>query len=345
MSPCLSVARRAFATARARMPLTHYTGVLALQAQERLAHLHRDADDARLLRQALAPFLREEAAFACNFPNYRIGGNATAAALFHGLLPEARAPVARHADLLLAAARDRAGLVCMPAVPEQEKVWIDAAWAVAPFALHAGLALGRPELVDEACRQALGMADLFRDPANGLLHQSRGFVGPGRFSTDHWSRGNAWGLLALAALAEDLPAGHPRLTEARRAFADLVAACLRAQGPTGMWHQELTRHDSFVETSGSGVILHAIGLAIALDLAPAGARAALERGLSAYLGYIALDGSVFHTCVGCLSPGDGSPEAYMAHRHAKDDPHAFGPVILAFAQAAAVGITSIGDPA
>jgi unsaturated rhamnogalacturonyl hydrolase len=338
----LAIARDAFATARTRIKLAHYTGILALQAQERLAHLHRIPEDIAALRCELLPFLNGERTFTCNFPNYTIGGNASAAALFHGLLPEARAAVATQAELFLSAPRDRAGLVCMPKVPEQEKVWIDAAWAVTPFALHAGLALNRSDLVDEACHQALGMVSLFRNPDNGLLHQSRGFTGPGRFSTDHWSRGNAWGLLALAVLAEDLPAAHPRRSEARAAFADLVAACLRVQGPTGMWHQELPRHDSFVETSGSGSVLYSLGLAISLGLAPDGARAALERGLRAYLGYIALDGSVHHTCVGCLSPGDGSPEAYMAHRHAKDDPHAFGPVTLAFAQAAAVGINTIG---
>lgn len=341
----LSIARQAYRTAGARIKLTHYTGILVLQAQERLVHLHRDPADLATLRRDLKPFLAGECVFACNFPNYTAGGNGAAAALFHGLLPEARDAVARQAELFLHAPRDRAGIVCLPKAPEQEKIWIDAAWAVTPFALHAGLALGRSNLIDEACHQALGMVALFRDPDNGLLHQSRGFTGPGRFSTDHWSRGNAWGLLALAALAEDLPASHPRRAEARAAFADLVAACLKVQGPTGMWHQELPRHDSFVETSGSGVVLYSLGLAISLGLAPDGARAALERGLRAYLGYIAIDGSVHHTCVGCLSPGDGSPEAYMAHRHAKDDPHAFGPVTLAFAQAAAVGITSIGVPA
>ena len=323
--------------------LTH--GILALQGLERLAWLHRDPADLARLRRELAPFLAGERRFACNFPNYCVGGNGAAAALFHGLMREAREAVAAEAEAFLRAPRDRGGLVCMPKEPEREKVWIDAAWAVAPFALHAGLALGRNDLVDEACHQALGMYQLFRDPGHGLLHQSRGFVGPGVISTDHWSRGNAWGLLALAALTEDLPEGHPRRAEVRSAFAELVAACLRVQGPTGMWHQELPRHDSFVETSGSGIIMYAIGVAMQLGLAPADARAALERGLKAYLGYIAHDGSVFHTCLGCLSPGDGSPAAYMAHRHAKDDPHAFGPITLAFSQAAACGITSIGDHA
>ncbi len=338
----LSIARNAFDTHVARHKLLHYMGILSLQALERLAFLHRDPADLDRLRRALAPFLAGEGRFGCNFPNYCVGGNGAAAALFHGLLPDAREPVTAEADAFLAAPRDRGGLVCMPKDPTAEKVWIDAAWAVAPFALHAGLARGRTDLVDEACHQALGMYHLFRDSANGLLHQSRGFVGPGAFSTDHWSRGNGWGLMALAALAEDLPATHPRYAEARAAFADLVAACLRVQGPSGLWHQELPRHDSFVETSGSGLILYAVGVAIALGLAPADARAALERGLKAYLGYIALDGSVFHTCIGCLSPKDGTPEAYMAHRHVKDDPHAFGPIILAFAQAAAVGLTDIG---
>lgn len=338
----LTVARTAYRTAAARMPLGHYTGILALQGLERLAVLHRDPADAARLRADLAPFLAGTQTWKANFPNYFVGGNASAAALFHGLEPAARAPVEREANAFLKAPRERAGLVCLPGKPEREMVWIDAAWAVTPFALHAGLALNRADLIDEACHQTLGMIALFRDPANGLLHQSRGFVGPDQLSTDHWSRGNGWGLLALAALAEDLPAAHPRRAEARAAFADLVAACLRVQGPTGMWHQELPRHDSFVETSGSGIIMYAIGVALALGLAPDGARAALERGLAAYLGYIALDGSVHHTCVGCLSPNGGTPEAYMAHRHAKDDPHAFGPVTLSFCQAAAIGITEIG---
>lgn len=338
----LELARHAFDAHVVRHPLTHYTGILSLQGLERLAYLHRDPGDLERLRGELRPFLAGERRFSSNFPNYCVGGNGSAAALFHGLLPEARDPVAAEAEAFLRAPRDRDGLVCMPREAAAEKVWIDAAWAVAPFAMHAGLALGRRDLIDEACHQGLDAFNLFRDPANGLLHQSRGFVGPGAFSTDHWSRGNGWGLLALAALAEDLPAAHPRRAEARSAFADLVTACLRVQGPTGLWHQELPRHDSFVETSGSGIILYAIGVAIALGLAPADARSALERGLKAYLGYIALDGSVFHTCVGCLSPKDGSPEAYMAHRHAKDDPHAFGPIILAFSQAAACGITSVG---
>lgn len=340
---CLAIARNAFAAHLARHQLSHYTGILSLQGLERLANQHRMPSDLARLRAELAPFLAGDRRFACNFPNYCVGGNGAAAALHHGLLPEARDAVTAEAAAFLKAPRDREGLVCLPKDPAAEKVWIDAAWAVTPFALHAGLALDRSELVDEACHQALGMHRLFRNPANGLLHQSRGFVGPGVLSTDHWSRGNGWGLLALAALAEDLPAAHPRHAEARAAFADLVAACLRVQGATGLWHQELPRHDSFIETSGSGIILHALGVALQLGLAPEGARAALERGLTAYLGYIALDGSVFHTCVGCLSPGDGSPAAYMAHRHAKDDPHAFGPIILAFSQAAAVGFTSIGD--
>lgn len=40
--------------------------------------------------------------------------------------------------------------------------------------------------------------------------------------------------------------------------------------------------------------------------------------------------SVRNTCVGCLSPGAGKIADYLARPPATNDPHAFGPVTLAF---------------
>jgi unsaturated rhamnogalacturonyl hydrolase len=207
--------------------------------------------------------------------------------------------------------------------------------------LFAGLALYRREYVSEAIYQALTMCELFRDPANGLLHQCKNFCGPGLLSEDHWSRGNGWGLLALSELVGYLPGDHPRRVEVEGAFTDLVRACLRAQDERGMWHQELTDVESYVETSGTGLILYAIGVGLEQGLLPAEARQAFVNGLRGYLAYIRPDGSVYHTCRGCLCPGQGTLFDYKVRAPVLNDPHAFGPVTLAFGQALSLGIAEL----
>ena len=48
---------------------------------------------------------------------------------------------------------------------------------------------------------------------------------------------------------------------------------------------------------------------------------------------IALDGSIYHCCTGCLAPGEATIASYAMHPWKCNDIHAAGPVILAFGQA------------
>ena len=336
-----AIARRAFEKHVELHPLAHYTGILALEG---LAHLAGDGDDAELLaycRGQFQPFVAGKVSFGCNFPNYLCGGNGAALLCWKGLLPDVAESCRRYAEQIMnTAPRDPAGLLRLPG-DRVDRVWIDAAFATVPFLLYSGLALNNPDYVDEAFRQATGLCDVLRDPANGLLHQSRGWVGVNKVSPDHWSRGNGWGALALAELVAGLPDDHPRRAASERALVDLLTACLRFQDSAGVWHQEMTETQySYVETSGTGLILFALGVAVERNLMDGG-RAALQRGLAGYSQYITADGSVFHTCRDCLSPGDGSIAAYMARPPVLNDPHAFGPVVLAFAQAHRLGIEHV----
>jgi unsaturated rhamnogalacturonyl hydrolase len=65
------------------------------------------------------------------------------------------------------------------------------------------------------------------------------------------------------------------------------------------------------------------------------------RGLRGYAQYIAPDGTVYHTCRGCLNPGKGTIAEYKQVPPVINDTHAFGPVILAFGQAHSLGITDL----
>ena len=325
------VAVAAFAKHKATHPLTHYTGILSLQALARLAVAEGDEHLIAQARGELLPFVRGERVFRCNFPNYHIGGNGTAFLLWQGRLPEAVEPVRRHARMIMTeAARSSDGVLTRPDKGGTEAVFIDAAFAVCPFLAFAGRALQEPAYLEEAYQQVQMLFTLLRDPANGLLHQARGFSQRGQVTEDHWSRGNGWGGLAVTELLDALPAGHARRAETTRLASDLIEACLRVQGPEGLWHQELTLPSSYVETSGSGLMLYALGMGLAQGWLPTRHRAAFERGLAAYRGYIETDSSVRNTCVGCLSPGAGKIADYLAKRPATNDPHAFGPVALAF---------------
>jgi unsaturated rhamnogalacturonyl hydrolase len=122
---------------------------------------------------------------------------------------------------------------------------------------------------------------------------------------------------------------------------NLLKSALKFQDDNGMWHQEMTDFDSYPESSGTGLILYALGVALELGICPAKWRENFTRGLKGYSAYIAIDGSVHNCCIGCLSPGDGSKEAYKARKWELNDSHAFGPVGLAFAQAWKLGIKEL----
>lgn len=92
-----------------------------------------------------------------------------------------------------------------PHCPEKERIWIDVAMAVTPYLLFAGLEFNEKRYIDEAANQAFLMSEEFLDAENGLLHQCKNFTGPGRYSEDHWGRGNGWGYIALTELVQYLP--------------------------------------------------------------------------------------------------------------------------------------------
>lgn len=338
----IEIAHRAYRKHKALHSLAPYTGILSMHGMARLAIITQNEQLLAECRTDLLPFAqgkRDWALSHANFTNYTCGGYASAFLFWQGGLPEAEDAVRHYAeDTVRRAPRDAQGLFCHPRDPSRDKIWIDIAYAVSPFLLFAGLALAEERYVAEAFRQTTGLYATLRDPEIGLLHQCRGFVAPGVLSPDHWSRGNGWCLLALAEFVQYLPEADPRRPDAERLFMDLLGACLGYQNAEGLWHQELSDPTSYVETSGSGLILYATGVGLERGLPIAGAEEAFRRGLQGYLGYIGEDGSVFHTCQGCLCPGRGTVLDYKARPPVRNDPHAFGPVILAFGQTLRVGL-------
>ena len=334
---------RCYERAEMTQNFRHYTGILTMHAAARFAVQTGDEQLLDRVRERLRPFVSGKNDFKGNFTNYNCGGNGAAWLLMRGELPEAESAVRNCAESTISdAPRDRDGIFCLPSSPEDGKIWIDVAWAVSPFLLFAGIVFGEDRYLEEAWQQTAKMVRQFRDSKNGLLHQGRGFNGPDVYSQDHWSRGNGWGMHALAELVAHLPDRDPRRPEAEGMFRDLCHSCLAVQDSEGMFHQELTDTASYVETSGTGLLLYGFGVGLACGLLDSPFHEAFAAGLLGYTSYIAVDGSVHHTCVGCRCPGEGRIEDYRARPWAVNDPHAFGPVILSFGQAIALGINEAG---
>ncbi len=323
--------------------MAHYPGIVTLHALSRIAIL---SGDERLLKKAkdqLVPFVSgERGDFPCNFPNYRCGGIGTAFLLWKGLYPEAEDVVRKHAEMIRTEApRDPDGILCHPKFPGENRIFIDVAMAVSPFLLFSGLALGEDAYVEDAFQQTAKMVARFKNPENGLLHQSLNFKGPGELTEDHWSRGNGWGAYALTELATYLPEGDSRRKEAQKMFREHIDACANFQDPKGLWHQEMTMPGSYVETSGTGLMLFALGAGIANGEIESSRKDRLLLGLQGLLPYLTEEIDLHHSCTGCLSPGKGTKLDYMAKPPVVNDPHGFGALALAFGQAWALGIREI----
>lgn len=323
--------------------LGKYPGMLLLHGMAELSQVHPEKKDewlrrtVELFRKYRTKEIKGQGSFIC----YEAGG--TGAAMLHywkaaDVLAEQVDDAARR--MVRDQKRSTDGLM-IPHWAKENQVFIDMAYPVTPFLLHTGLAFDRPDHVDLAVDETLELFRILEDKQTGLVHQGRGFNGANEISDDNWSEGNGWGAFALSLLVRDLPEQHPRRAEVVRLAKSFYTAVLKHQDQDGMWHQEMSDPTSYVETSGSGLLLYGLGIMIEKGLLDPRHKQDIQRGVSGYLSYIDADGSVSHTCKACLCPGKGTKADYVNYNWVFNDPHAFGPVVLAYVQAFKLGIARI----
>ena len=284
-----------------------------------------------------------------NFIGYRYGGNAAARMAYSGYNG--------YSDMVREAAADAwknqrrtatEGLMTGQYTrPHQPDVFfVDVISAVTPFVLYAGLLEDNKEYIDYAAWETLEAYRIFKDSESGLFHQSRGTYDiPMMITQDCWSRGNGWASTAFSALMRHLPKNSAHYKEMRAIAKAFYTSVLKYQDPkTGLWHQEMTDSTSYIETSGSGLLLDGIAAAIESGVLPKKHKADFYRGLQGLLAYVDPDGSVGHTCRGCLSPGTGTKADYIDRQFYFNESHAFGPVVSALAAALRLGYTEIELP-
>ncbi|MBC8079603.1 MAG: glycoside hydrolase family 88 protein [Gorillibacterium sp.] len=344
----LTVSERLFDTYNGLEDVKHYYGLLAIYGLVRTAQTGGDIKLQNRCRSILDQFPDGIEHPYYNFPNYRIGGLAKSFALMEGLLPESESQVREYADEILTAPRDHKGIMKMPGSGDPGLIWIDVAMAVTPFLLFAGISLNENRYIDEAVKQTFLMIDEFIDPDNGLLHQCKNFLGPDRYSEDHWSRGNGWGYIALTELVQYLPAESPHREKAEQYFKDLSAAFLPHQSKRGLWRQEIPFEYSYEESSGSALIVYGYGVGIRMGILDKHLyQSPFHNGVQGlYKHCVNPDFSTELSCPGNLCPGEGEEKgtvkAYVTiPLPYRNEHHSFGPLMLAFTEAYVHGIKEL----
>ena len=280
--------------------------------------------------------------------SYHVGGAAAAWLAYSGRDDIKEAVATNAADMWENQYRTKDGFMTGNIQKDRfrDTIWIDLAFAVTPYLLYAGLSEGNQEYIEYAADFTLRIYSILHDAQTGLVFQARSFgsLADGEISTDNWSRGQGWLSMALVALLRDYPVNGPRRAEIESVAKDFYTSVLKYQDEDGMWHQEVSDFSTFVETSGSGLLLAGVGQAIESGILPAEHMSDFKRGLEGLLAYVDPDGSVGHTCQGTLAPGKAGKEDYAARHWYFNEPHAFGPVVMALSQAIRLGIDKIDLP-
>ena len=327
----------------------HYTGTCLYSGMaDLIVYCNDKGEEAKLL-----PILEDLSAGNISAKggsliNYQVGGQAAAFLAWKGYDALRPAVEANAADMWANQYRTTDGF--MTGNKQQDRfrdgVWIDCSFTITPFFLYTGLMTGNDEYVEYAADYPLRLYHLLHDASSGLVFQARSIadLSDGELSKDNWSRGEGWLSMALVALLRDYPADGPRRAEIEQIARDFYTSVLKYQDVDGMWHQEVSDSTTFVETSGSALLLAGIGQAIESGILPKENLTNFRRGLVGLLGYVDPDGSVGHTCQGTLVPGKGEKADYAFRHFYYNEPHAFGPVVLALAQALRLGIRTIAIP-
>lgn len=141
---------------------------------------------------------------------------------------------------------------------DNRQLWVDTLYMSTPVYANYGRLTGRPELVEEAGRQLAISAAHLQDQTTGLFYHMYDEPSDTR-TREPWARGNGWTAMSyvetLRYLGRDSGQYADRLAEFRRLVAGLKATW---DAENHLWHTILTSPQSYLETSGSAMILFSL---------------------------------------------------------------------------------------
>src|SRR5699024_8692371 len=104
------------------------------------------------------------------------------------------------------------------------------------------------QYLKEAAKQLLlYKKHLFLDGLNLMSHVYH--VEKEKRTNTVWGRGNGWVIFSLAELLKLLPSEFEEYRPIKEFYLQMVEGILAQQGESGLWHQVLSDHQSYAESS------------------------------------------------------------------------------------------------
>lgn len=209
-------------------------------------------------------------------------------------------------------------------------MWSDDTFMSCPFLVRLGLVKNDEYYFHEVVRQLLGFKKRLW-MADKKIFSHIYFLDTQSPNNIPWGRGNGWVFVTLSDVLENMPEhidGRDDLLALYKEFAQGIAAL---QDDDGLWHQVLTRPDSYAETSCTGMFI--LGICRGINNGWLG-NEYLKIAQKAYDGLlrskIDFCGNVYDVCMGS---GNSRDEEYYVNLGAIDnDDHGTGIILAAFAE-------------
>ncbi|MCM3128022.1 glycoside hydrolase family 105 protein [Paenibacillus provencensis] len=211
-------------------------------------------------------------------------------------------------------------------------IWCDDLYMSTPFLSQYYKLTGETRYLDDAAAQFLLYKKRLYMPEQRMMHHVYN-LNFDKGCTVPWGRGNGWVLFSLTELLTVLPETHPNYNDLLHFYRELCEGYLAVQDEQGLWHQVLTDHESYSETSCSSMFIYAFSRGIRYGWLPEEIQRqyaeAVFRGYEGIIRHcIDRDGNVYGVCRG--SGYSFSPNYYKERLSwLLNDTHGIGIVLLA----------------
>lgn len=138
----------------------------------------------------------------------------------------------------------------------EDTMWADDLYMSIPFLCRYYRLTGDIKYMDDAAKQILGFKQYLYMEDKKIFSHVFDFKFGNKTGVP-WGRGNGWVMFTMAEFLETLPDFHPEKEKIKALFLEMCEGILNLQDKDGMWHQVLTEHDSYTESSCTAMFVYA----------------------------------------------------------------------------------------
>lgn len=210
--------------------------------------------------------------------------------------------------------------------PETNTIWGDDLFMSTPFLCRMALAVGKHELFDDVAKQVIQFNKYLMNPETGLYYHGY-YADRKEAAPFQWGRANGWVTWAMSEVLMLMPKKHKDYKKILKIYRNHLAAVVKYQEESGVWHQILNDPSTYEETSCTAMYTLSMARGINNGWLDDDYRKNALAGWKAVTNKIGEDGTVSKICRGT---GIGTSVAFYNSRKTFDhDPRGLGAVLTA----------------